>query len=149
MKRTILLSLILGTVLVVAPAAHAVLLAPEGGGGGIAAAPGGVDPATQAVLLRSEGLANYYNPATQAVILRSKGLADYYGANGVTFHTDVLGGNGVGAATQGSPTRTDSFALKDGGGAAVSLTSGILLALRALAGTRARSVRGGAGARPR
>lgn len=140
MKRTILLSLILGTILVVAPAAHAVLLAPEGGGGGIAAAPGGVDPATQAVLLRSEGLANYYNPATQAVILRSKGLADYYGANGVTFHTDVLGGNGVATTTQVSPTGTDSFAWKDVGIAAVSLTAVILLALATLTVTRRRRV---------
>ena len=45
--------------------------------------------------------------ATQAVLLRSKGLADYYGANGVTFHTDILGGNGGSAA---APAATgDSF----------------------------------------
>ena len=91
-----------------------------GGSGAVAAAPGGVDPATQAVLLRSKALAQYYDtgavvtsgtptidPATQAVLLRSKGLADYYGANGVTFHTDVLGGNG--GASAAPAAAGDSF----------------------------------------
>ena len=66
-----------------------------------------VDPATQAVLLRSKALAEHYaaiDPATLAVLLRSKGLANYYGANGVTFHTDVLGGNG------GTPAATPTAA---------------------------------------
>ena len=46
--------------------------------------------------------------ATKAVLLRSKGLANYFGANGVTFHTDVLGGNGGTPAA--APTAAgDSF----------------------------------------
>ena len=121
MKRLALLSLIVGTALALVPVASSMVLSDGGGSvGGAAAAPGGVDPATQAVLLRSKALAQYYDtgavvtsgtptvdPATQAVILRSKGLADNYGANGVTFHTDVLGGNGGSIAT---PTAAgDSF----------------------------------------
>ncbi len=121
MKRLALLSLIIGTALALVPVASSMVLSDGGGsGGGISAAPGGIDPATQAVLLRSKALAQFYDtgavvtsgtptvdPASQAVILRSKGLADHYGANGVTFHTDVLGGNGGSAA---APTAVgDSF----------------------------------------
>jgi hypothetical protein len=153
MKRLTLFSLILGTALALVPIASSMVLSDGGGGSGaVAAAPGGIDPATQAVLLRGKALAQYYDtgavvsspanipltgkalgafydtgamvtsgsaqptssatskpvdPATQAVLLRSKGLADYYGANGVTFHTDVLGGNGGSSA---APTAAgDSF----------------------------------------
>jgi len=120
MKRLALFSLILGTALALVPVASSMVLdGGSGGGGGVAAAPGGIDPATQAVLLRSKALAQFYDtgavvtsgshidPATQAVLLRSKGLADYYGANGVTFHTDILGGDGGASA---APTAAgDSF----------------------------------------
>ena len=121
MKRLALFSLILGTALALVPVASSMVLSDGGGGSGaVAAAPGVIDPATQAVLLRSKALAQFYDtgavvtsgtptidPATQAVLLRSKGLADYYGANGVTFHTDVLGGNGGSSA---APTAAgDSF----------------------------------------
>src|SRR4051812_3298634 len=101
MKRKSLITLILGTALAVAPAAHAKVLS-EGGSSDStsvvapstapvtdgwtnsvspSSATQAVNPATQAVLLRSEGLANYYGtaPATQAVILRSTGLANDYG----------------------------------------------------------------------
>ena len=153
MKRLALISFIIGTALALVPVASSMVLSDgSGGGGGVAAAPGGIDPAIQAVLLRGKTLAQFYDtgavvtspanipltgkalaafydtgamvtsgsarptsaaiskpidPATQAVILRSKGLADYYGANGVTFHTDVLGGNGGSSA---APTAAgDSF----------------------------------------
>ena len=90
MKRLALFSLIHGTALALVPVASSVVLSDGGGGSGaVAAAPGSIDPATQAVLLRSKGLANYY------------------GANGVTFHTDTLGGNGGSSA---APTAAgDSF----------------------------------------
>jgi hypothetical protein len=90
MKRLALFSLIIGTALALVPVASSMVLSDGGGsGGGLAATPAGVDPATQAVLLRS------------------KALADDYGANGVTFHTDVLGGNGGSSA---APTAAgDSF----------------------------------------
>jgi hypothetical protein len=147
MKRLALISLIIGTALALVPVASSMVLSDgSGDGGSVAATPGGIDPATQAVLLRSKALAQFYDtgavvtsgskidpatqavllrskalaqfydtgavvtsgskidPATQAVLLRSKGLADYYGANGVTFHTDTLGGNGGPSATPVSAT---------------------------------------------
>src|SRR4051794_41827877 len=78
MKRVALISLILGTALALVPVASSMVLdGGSGGGGGLAVvAPGGVDPATQAVLLRSQG------------------LATYYGADGGTIHSDGLGGDG-------------------------------------------------------
>ena len=121
MKRLALLSLIIGTALALVPVASSMVLSDGSGSiGDVAAAPAGVDPATQAVLLRSKALAQFYDtgavvtsgsqaidPATQAVLLRSKDLADYYGTNGVTLHTDVLGGNGGSTA---APTAAgDSF----------------------------------------
>jgi hypothetical protein len=117
MKRLALISLIIGTALALVPVASSMVLSDgSGGGGSVAATPGGIDPATQAVLLRSKALAQFYDtgavvtsgstidPATQALLLRSKGLADYYGANAVTFHTDTLGGNGGPSATPVSAT---------------------------------------------
>ena len=163
MKRLALISLIIGTALALVPVASSMVLSDGGGsGGGIAAAPGGVDPATQAVLLRSKALAQYYDtgavvtspantpltgkalsafydtgamvtsgsaqptsgatsqpvdPATQAVLLRSKGLADYYGANGVTFHTDVLGGERRPSAAPRLRPATRSTGARSGGNA--------------------------------
>jgi hypothetical protein len=116
MKRLALFSLILGTALALVPVASSMVLSDGGGGsgGGLAAAPGGVDPATQAVLLRS------------------KALADDYGANGVTFHTDVLGGNGGSSA---APTAAgDSFDWNPV--LAATLAGMLLLAAAATAVTR-------------
>jgi hypothetical protein len=115
MKRLALFSLILGTALALVPVASSMVLSDGGGGGGgLAATPGGVDPATQAVLLRS------------------KALADDYGANGVTFHTDVLGGNGGSSA---APTAAgDSFDWNPV--LAATLAGMLLLAAAATAVTR-------------
>jgi len=116
MTRLALFSLILGTALALVPVASSMVLSDGGGGsgGGLAATPGGVDPATQAVLLRS------------------KALADDYGANGVTFHTDVLGGNGGSSA---APTAAgDSFDWNPV--LAATLAGMLLLAAAATAVTR-------------
>ena len=99
MKRLTLITVILGTALALVPAASAVVLSDGGGGtSGTAVVPSTqpTDPATQALVARSEGLAKYYgtDPATQAVLLRSTGLANYYGLDGATFRPDILGGNG-------------------------------------------------------
>jgi hypothetical protein len=102
LKRLALITLIVGSALAIVPVATSHVLSEAGGGGvgGLSAAPSSTDPATQAVLLRSEALAKHYvDPATQAVLLRSKGFSNYYGANGVNFHTDVLGGNGASSST--------------------------------------------------
>src|SRR4029079_10116963 len=84
MKRLALISLIIGTALALVPVASSMVLSDGGGsGGGISAAPGGVDPATTAVLLRSKALAQYYD--TGAVVtspantpLSSKALSAFY-----------------------------------------------------------------------
>ena len=119
MKRLALFGLIIGTALALVPVASSMVLSEGGGGGsgsGLAAAPGGVDPATQAVLIRS------------------KALADDYGANGVTFHTDVLGGNGGSSA---APTAAgDSFDWNPV--LAATLAGMLLLAAAATAVTRRR-----------
>jgi hypothetical protein len=148
MKRLALISLIIGTALALVPVASSMVLdSGSGGGGGLAAAPGGIDPATQAVLLRSKALAQFYDtgavvtsgshidPATQAVLLRSKGLANYYGANGVTFHTDVLGGDG-GASVAPASGSGDSFNWSPV--LAATLTGMLLLAAAATVTTRRR-----------
>ena len=142
MKRLTLISLILGTALAVTPLANAVVLSDGGGSGSVArVAPANIDPATQAVLDRSKALSQYYessaaaDPATQAVILRSKGMADYYGANGVTLHTDVLGGDGGSSVTPISTTG-DSFDWSPI--LAATLTAMLLLAIATTAVTRRR-----------
>ena len=127
MKRLALITLIVGSALALVPVASSQVLSEAGGGGvgGLSTSPSSTDPATQAVILRSKALAQYYDtgavvtanpnaeidpaiqtalrnyvdPATQAVLLRSKGLSDYYSQNGVRFHTDVLGGTGGSSST--------------------------------------------------
>src|SRR4029079_17030790 len=84
MKRLALISLIIGTALALVPVASSMVLSDgDGSGGGISAAPGGVDPATTAVLLRSKALAQYYDPG--AVVtwpattpLTGKALSAFY-----------------------------------------------------------------------
>src|SRR5215217_2443514 len=116
MKRLALFSLILGTALALVPVASSMVLdGGSGGGGGVAAAPGGIDPATQAVLLRS------------------KALADYYGANGVTVHSDILGGDG-GASVTAASGSGDSFNWSPV--LATTLAGMLLLAAAATAVTR-------------
>jgi hypothetical protein len=143
MKRKALITLILGTALAVAPTAGAVVLSDGGGGGAgsAAAVPSAIDPATQAVILRSEEMSSYYtanpvvDPATQAVIDRSKALGDYYGANGVTLHTDVLGGNG---GTSATPISTDGDSFNWSPILASTLAGMLLQAIAATAMTRRR-----------
>jgi len=88
MKRLALMSVIIGTALAIVPIASSMVLG-DGGGIATAAIPGGVDP------------------ATQATVLRSAGLAGYYGASGVTLHTDILGGSGGSSAAPAATS--DSF----------------------------------------
>ena len=146
MKRITLITLILGTALAIAPAAGAVVMSDGSGGNSTAVtAPSAtvtdgwmsavksavpstqaVNPATQAVLLRSEGLATHYgvNPGSQAVILRSTGLADYYGQAGVSTQAPTASGG-------------DSFAWNAAiGGAA--LIGAMLLALAFTVANRRR-----------
>ena len=81
MKRLTLITFILGTALAIAPAASAMVMS-DGSSSSTSVVPSvGIDPATQATLLRSEELAKFYGaPATKAVQLRSEELAKYYGA---------------------------------------------------------------------
>jgi hypothetical protein len=162
-KRTALISLILGTALVFASAANAVVWSDGDSSSGPSVATITTDPATQAVLLRSEGLANYYelSPATQAVVLRSQELGDYYAAqkissvpirdgwmssvtpqsSGIVFHTDVLGGDG-GTPVTNTPIATgdDSFAWNLTAIGAAGLAGAMLLALGTLAVTRRKHI---------
>lgn len=157
MKRFALITAVLGSALALVPFASAQVLSEAGGGGvGAAAVSPSVDPATQAVLLRShalaneyqtqaanqaiiqrsQGLANYYlDPATRAVLLRSKGLAHYFQSNGYTFHTDVLGGQG-GSSTGALATTSDTFDWNTT--LAVTLGGMLLIALAATMITRRR-----------
>jgi hypothetical protein len=161
-KRKALITLILGTTLAIAPAAHAVVLSADSGGagGGLAAVTStpqpadgwmssitavvpsnqSVNPATQALLLRSEGLATHYgvSPATQAVMLRSTGLANYYGSRGVTFRPDILGGDGGVPTATPTATGGDSFAWGTVGIAASTLIGVMLLGLAVATVTRRR-----------
>jgi hypothetical protein len=97
-KRLTLITVILGSALALVSAASAQVLSDGGGTGGTAVVPStqSTDPATQALVARSQGLAKYYgmDPATQAVLLRSTGLANYYRLDTPTFRPDILGGNG-------------------------------------------------------
>ena len=164
MKRKALITLILGTTLAIAPAAHAVVLSADSGGAGgrlaavtstpqpavtdgwmssiTAVVPSNqsVNPATQALLLRSEGLATHYgvSPATQAVMLRSTGLANYYGSRGATFRPDILGGDGGVSTATPTATGGDSFAWGTLGIAASTLIGVMLLGLAAATVTRRR-----------
>ena len=108
-KRLTLIAVILGSALALVPIASAQVLSDGGGTGGSAVVPSTqpTDPATQAVIARSEGLAKYYgtDPATRAVLLRSTGLASYYGLDRTNFRPDILGGNG---GTDISPISTGS-----------------------------------------
>ena len=169
MKRTVLISLILGTVLVVAPAAGAQVLSPEGGGGGSAykasvAATGMTPFEYRALMTRSEALNKQYGNAVtaltpaqfsalynagadrlspqefNALVARSQGLDSKYGLGGVAVRPDVLGGNGGTATTQLSPTGSNSFDWGNLTIGAVSLTAAIMLALATLTVTRRRRV---------
>ena len=135
MKRLALISLIVGSALAIVPVATSQVLSEAGGGiGGLSAIPSSTDPATQAVLLRSQALAKHYgDPATQAVLLRSKGLSNYYGANGVTFHTDVLGGNGASSST---PIAAGGDSIEWNTVLAATLAGMLILALAATMVTR-------------
>jgi hypothetical protein len=122
MKRISLITLILGTALVLVPVGSAVVYS-DGG----ASSSKAVGASTQAV-----------NQATQALLLRSEGLANYYGS-GVSFRPDILGGDG-GASTVSIPTATgdDSFAWRTVGIGAATLVGVMLLGLASLAATRRR-----------
>jgi hypothetical protein len=118
MKRTLLISLILGTVLVLAPAARAVVLSADSGGAG-----GGL--VLHADVLGGTGTA----PAStlQPAVVQDGWMASV--TPSVTLRPDILGGGG-GESTRGVPIATggDSFAWGTAiGGAA--LIGAMLLAL--------------------
>jgi len=141
-KRLALITAILGSALALTPVGSAMVLSDGGGGTAFATTSKTVntlDPATQAVLLRSVGLADYYgSPYTKSLLLQSQALADHYSSSpdttGVTFRTDTLGGKG---APDSLPASTgNSF---DWGNAlAVTLAAMLILAIAATTITRRR-----------
>jgi hypothetical protein len=138
LKRLALITLIVGSALAIVPVATSQVLSEAGAGGlgGLAATPSSTDPATQAVILRSQALAKHYvDPATQAVLLRSKGLSNYYGANGVNFHTDVLGGTGGSSST---PIASSGDSVEWNTVLAATLAGMLILALAATMVSRRR-----------
>jgi hypothetical protein len=97
MKRTIILSLVLGTVLVIAPVARAHVLSPDSGGGlsyKASPVPAGMTKAEyRALMLRSEALnARYGNPLTDMTPQQFKAAYDagiaYANGTGVHESTD-------------------------------------------------------------
>jgi hypothetical protein len=135
-KRLALITLIVGSALAIVPVATSQVLSEAGGGGvgGLSTAPSSTDPATQAVLLRSQALAKHYvDPATQAVLLRSKGLSNDYGANGVNLHTDVLGGTG---GSSSAPIAAGGDSVEWNTVLAATLAGMLILALAATLVTR-------------
>ena len=135
MKRLALITVVLGSALALVPFASAVVLLDGGSSGSVARIAPATDPATQAVLLRSEGLANHYGAAaTQAVQLRSRGLSNYYSANAVTVRPDVLGGKGTPLST--SVSTGNSFNWDNA--LAITLAGMLILAIAATTMTRRR-----------
>jgi hypothetical protein len=144
MKRKALFTLILGTVLAVAPAAGAKVITDGGTGTGSGPAATMSQPEYQALMIRSAALNKLYGNAVTAltpqqfkslydaglnrmtpqeqiaVVARSEGLNRAYGG----------GGNGNVVATQGpsAATDADSFAW-DAAYGAIALTGAMLLAL--------------------
>jgi hypothetical protein len=131
MKRTLLISLILGTVLVLAPATRAVVLSAESGGAG-----GGL--VFHADVLGGSGTA----PAStlQPVVVTDGWMASITPA---TLRPDTLGGDG-GASTREAPIATggDSFAWGDVTIGAAALAGALLLAFATLTVTRRRHALG-------
>jgi hypothetical protein len=126
MKRKALITLILGTALAVAPAAHAVALSE---GGPVSAQPSNVGMSKaeyRALTLRSEALNQKY------------GLSSSSTLQPVTLRPDILGGDGgASTGTVSSSSGGDSFAWNAAiGGAA--LVAAMILALAFAVGTRRR-----------
>jgi hypothetical protein len=128
-KRQALITLILGATLVIAPAARAGGLMPDGGGSG-------------AVVLHTDVLGGNGNPASISVPTTRP-----YGMNEATYQAvlnrgkafnlrpDILGGHG---GVSGSPTATGGDSFDWGVAIPASLLGAILLAAAALALTRRR-----------
>jgi hypothetical protein len=147
-KRLALITFILGTALAIASTASAVVLS-DGASSRPSAVPSvGVDPATQATLLRSEELAKYYgNPATRAVELRSVELGMYYGipaTRAVQLRSEELakyyGASSASDVRDGFPAAGagDSFAWGMAAIGAGTLTGLMLLAIGFVSVTRRR-----------
>ena len=116
MKRLALFTLILGAALALLPVASAAVRLDDGTSGSVAVVAPITDTATQAVVLRSKGVAAYYanagagiDPAIQAVLLRNKLAAEH--ANPLTATATVpLTGKALadfydtGAVTTSHPT---------------------------------------------
>jgi hypothetical protein len=115
-KRLALITVILGSALALVPFASAMVRS-EGAGG-----------------IDFSATAPSFDPATQAVLLRSQGLADHYSANAVTLHTDTLGGK---AAPDSLPVSSgNSFDWSNA--LAVTLGAMLILAIAATTITRRR-----------
>jgi hypothetical protein len=165
MKRKSLITLILGTALAVAPAAHAMVLSDGGSSNTSPAVTSMSQPEYQALMARSEALNQKYGLGTsqasrvgiskaeyRALILRSEALNQQYGlgssatvtdgwTNSVTtsysFRPDILGGNG-GVSVQPTATGGDSFEWGTVGIGAATLIGVMLLGAASLAVTRRR-----------
>jgi hypothetical protein len=166
MKRITLISLILGTVLAVAPAAQAIVWS-DGGDSSSSSAPtltSGMSQAEyQALMARGEALNQRYGNAVtgltptefrslyqsggnrlspqelSALIARGEALNEQYGS-GTTFQPDILGGDGGLSTATPTVTGGDSFAWGTVGIGAATLAGVMLLALASLAITRRRHV---------
>jgi hypothetical protein len=150
MKRTSLITLILGTALAVAPVAHAVRPTDDGGSSPIsiqALNANMTQPEYRALMLRSAALNAKYGlgsatmsrPEYRALMLRSAALNAKYGlgSSSYTFRPDVLGGNG-GTSSGSTATGGGSFDWNTLGIGAASLLGAMLLGLTSLAVTRRR-----------
>jgi hypothetical protein len=115
-KRLALITVVLGSALALVPFASAVVLLDGGSSGSVAR----IAPAT--------------DPATQAVLLRSQGLSSYYSTNAVTVRPDVLGGKGTPLST--SVSTGDSFNWSNA--LAITLAGMLILAIAATTMTRRR-----------
>jgi hypothetical protein len=145
-KRLAIISLILGTALTIVPLASAMALSDGSGGGSLGTAPAGMQ-------LTGKDLAAFYDTGAvvtsqPSVPLSGKDLAGFYdtgamvtsgsaptantSGNGVTLHTDSLGGNGASSST--SSSSGDSFEWNSA--LAATLAGMLLLAIAATAITR-------------
>jgi len=139
MKRKALITLILGTALAVAPAAHAVALTE---GGPVSAQPSTVGMSKaeyRALMLRSEALDKKYGLGSSST-LQQNSVRDGWTSSitPVTLRPDILDGNGgVSTRTVPSASNGDSIAWNAAiGGAA--LVAAMILALAFAVGNRRR-----------
>ena len=120
MKRTLLITLILGTILALAPAANAVAVLPDSGG------------STGGAVFRTDVLGGDGYAASRVFV--TDGWMSSVTSQAVTLRPDILGGHG--GATAAPVANDSSFDWSTT--LAVSLTGALLLALAGAAITRRR-----------